>query len=56
MKKSATDNRNFTLRKMPFRHEAIRVLTTHELTLVVAGNCLYGSGVSHSVPNLAGVC
>lgn len=56
MKKSSYYPSNTKTNKLPLRHEAIRTLTTHELNLVCAGNCLHGSVHTQIVTARAGVC
>ncbi len=56
MKKSPIAHASKQLRKLALRSETIRMLTEHELTIVVAGNCVNGSSQTHIETNLLGIC
>jgi hypothetical protein len=46
MKRSNYSRNNVNSYKLSLRAETVRVLTERELALVVAGDCVYGSGVT----------
>lgn len=56
MKKSSHSLSSAKTNKLALHHDIVRVLTTHELNLVWAGNCLKGSHVSNTDPTRMGVC
>lgn len=43
MKKSHGSHRHANSNKLTLRGETVRILTDRELTVVIAGNCVYGS-------------
>jgi hypothetical protein len=57
MKKPEISHRSTKTDKLPLRSETIRILTERELTLVVAGDCIYASlATQKTATNAAGVC
>jgi hypothetical protein len=56
MKKSFVAHANKQHPKLSLRSETVRMLTQHELTLVVAGNCVNGSSQTNHETNLVGIC
>jgi hypothetical protein len=57
MKKSKATHKYVDRSKLSIRLETVRILTEHELSLVVAGNCVYGSAYTQQADTkIVGTC
>jgi hypothetical protein len=56
MKKSPVAHAGKQPPRLSLRSETVRMLTQHELILIVAGNCVQGSSHTHNETNALGVC
>lgn len=56
MKKSPVAHAGKQPPRLSLRSETVRMLTQHELTLIVAGNCVQGSSHTNNETNAFGIC